>query len=244
MNVLFSVLPIRGKHFTWCPNERIIVARNCYRCQGQFYAFALVLAVAVAALEFFGSRETGSQSLWSDAWHVASDALGYLIGMVYALLALYRVWKSQDLTRLREWCEIAIGILLVVVAVRIFGESGYRLWFGLLPDIRQDELLLGIAVLGLAANLFLLVLFWAFGIHHDHGGAMGHHHQHGSGADKILQGNFWHTVSDTVSSLLVIVNAVIFSLTTNPAWGYLDLSVSLAIALVLFSQGVSILSRE
>ena len=244
MNVLSSVLLIRDRHFSWCPTERTLVARDCHRCQGQLYAFAVVLAALVAALEFFGSRETGSRSLWSDAWHVASDGFGYLIGGAYALLALYQVWKPQDLVRLRKWCETAIGMLLVVVAINIFGESGYRLWFGVLPDIRRDGLLLGIAVLGLLANLFLLMLFWAFGVHHDHGGAAGHHHQHGAGPDKILQGNFWHTASDTASSFLVIANAVIFSLTTNPAWGYLDLSVSIIIAGVLFWQGVVILSRE
>lgn len=222
-----------------------MIPRDCQRCHGQMYLFALVVMGLTAWLEFWGSYRTASTALFSDAWHVVFDGFGYLVGAVYAPFALYHIVAMERLKHLRRWCELAIAVFLVVTAFVIFGKALHQMWFGYLPHIERSGLLFTVASVGLGANFLLLVLFQAFGLNHDHGEGKDHSHQYGRiGANRILQGNIWHTLSDTISSLLVIVNAVIFSLSDNPTWRYLDPSVSVIIALALFWQGVTIFSEE
>lgn len=242
MNVLSLVPFVRNGHFDWCPRERTIGYRDCQRCQGQLYLFALCIAVLVAALEFWGGDHTGSLALVSDAWHVVSDGFGYLIGAAYAVLILYRVGNLEIREQLKSLCEFLLGGFLVITALSIGGDVIGRFWQGRVPVIEHGAVLFGVAIVGLVANAVLLFLFWMFGI--------GHHHDHGSGHDhacgdenRILSGNFWHTFTDTVSSVLVIVNGIIFSFTDDPRWWYLDLVVTLIISSMLLRQGISILAH-
>jgi cobalt-zinc-cadmium efflux system protein len=242
MNVL-SLMPfVRNGHFDWCPRERTIGHHDCQRCQGQLYFFALCIAVLVAVLEFWGGGHTGSVSLVSDAWHVLSDGFGYLIGAAYAALILYRVRSPETREQLKHLCEFLLGGFLVITAFSIGGDAIGRWWHGHLPVIEHGVVLFLTAGVGLIANVVLLLLFFVFGVGHSHDHGTKHHHEHGS-ESRILSGNFWHTFTDTVSSVLVMANGIIFSFTHDPRWWYLDLVVTLIITIVLLEQGVSILAH-
>lgn len=239
MRVLFSTNRfVRNGHFSWCPAPRILGHHECQRCHGQLYWSAFLVTIVVAALEFWGSQETGSVSLWSDAWHMVGDAFGYIIGGVYALLVWFRLLKAKGLYRAKGICGNLLGAFLILTAAVVFADAFGRLWWGPLPIVKQSGLLFSVAVIGLVVNGGLMLLFFSFGLGHDHGGQTGHNHSHGASGNVILRANFWHTFGDAASSLLVVVNAIIFSLTDNPAWGYLDLTVSLVIAALLFYQGI------
>lgn len=242
MKVLSLVPFVRNGHFDWCPREQTMGYRDCQRCQGQLYLFALGIAVLVAILEFWGGSHTGSLSLLSDAWHVVSDGFGYLIGVTYAVLILWRVGSPTVQEQLKNLCEFLLGGFLIVTAFSIGGDAISRFWQGRVPVIEHGPILFGVALVGLVANVLLLFLFWMFGMghHHDHGSD----HHHGCGNEnQILRGNFWHTFTDTASSVLVMVNGIIFSFTQDPRLGYLDLVVTLIIATVLLQQGIGILAH-
>lgn len=238
MRVLSTNPLVRNGHFFWCPAPRTLGHRECQRCHGQLYGFAFVITIVVAVLEFWGSLRTGSVSLWSDAWHMIGDAFGYAIGGGYALLASLRLLKAEGLNWLRSACEFLLGSFLVLTACGIFADAGGRLWWGVLPVVEQSGLLFSVAVTGLVVNSGLMFLFLSFGLGHGHEDQTQHNHSHGASGNAILRANFWHTFGDAVSSLLVVVNAIIFSFTDNSAWGYLDLTVSMVIAALLFYQGI------
>jgi len=242
MNVLLRALPVRGGHFIWCPVERTLGHRDCYRCQGQLYGFASIFAGLVTLLEFSGYRWTGSQSLWGDAWHVGSDFVGYLIGLGYAGVVVYQFLTTLTRQRFKEFSEFLLGALLVLSGWSILVDSVLRFWSGRVPEIEHVGLLIGIAFIGLVANVILFALFWSFGIEHDHD-------NHGNGCcgheeNLILKGNLWHTFGDTGSSLLVVMNGCIFWFSSEPGLRYLDLVGAAGIAIILLWHGLGILARN
>lgn len=247
MRVLFSTNRlVRNGHFNWCPASQTLGHHECQRCLGQLYGFAFVVTIIVAALELWGSQHTGSVSLWSDAWHMLGDAFGYAVGGVYAFLATFRLLKPKGLNWVRNGSEFLLGAFLVLTAFGIFADAGGRLWNGILPVVEHGSLLFSVAAIGFAVNGSLLLLFRTFGLGHDHGSQTqhGHNHSHGTSGNAILRANFWHTLGDAASSLLVMVNAIVFSVTDDPVWGRLDLAVSLVIAGVLFYQGIATFAAQ
>lgn len=240
MHVLSKV--VRNGHFVWCPVERTLAQGSCQRCKGTAYLFAMLFSGATAVLEFWGSSETRSLSLGSDAWHVVFDSLGYLIGAADALLVGYLVHDRATVASIKRGLEVTVGIFISLAALLILYESLGRLWASHVPEIQQAGLLFFVATAGLVVNVALLFLFQRFAIGHSHGGAS---HEHQVPRDRILEANVWHTLGDAVSSALVIANAVIFSFTSEPSLRYLDLVVSAVIATLILYQGVRmILSRH
>lgn len=232
MNVLSKI--IRNGHFVWCPLERTLAQHGCKRCKGRLYLTAMLLAVVTAFIEFWGSSQTGSLSLGSDAWHVVFDSLGYFIGAVDALLVARFIKDRNDTLRIKRVLEIVIAVFIILAATIILAESLGRMQARSIPDIRHNGLLFSVALFGLGVNVLLLFVFRLFAVGHSHGTNRNGHNQ----SDKILSANIWHTLGDTVSSLLVIANSIIFSLTSQPQWHYLDLVVSAIIAFFLLYQGI------
>lgn len=230
MNVLSKV--IRNRHFVWCSVERTLARHDCKQCKGTMYLFAMFLAGITAFLEFWGSSKTGSLSLGSDAWHVVFDGLGYFIGVVDAFLITKFFTDRVIARRVKRLMEITIALFVILTAVFILDESFDRMRTRNIPEMSNNTLLFSVALFGLATNIFLLRVFKLFAV--DHCGGINHSHQD----DKILSANIWHTLGDAVSSLLVIVNSIVFSFTSQPEWHYLDLVASAVIASFLLYQGI------
>ncbi|MBP7060606.1 MAG: cation transporter [Candidatus Moranbacteria bacterium] len=236
MSVL-SLAFVRNGHFFWCPGERTLGHHECKRCLWQLYAFVSVLALVVAVLEFVGSSHTGSQALWGDAWHVLSDALGYLIGFVDAYLSgsILRTVKAKK--QIRDIGEYLIGSTLLLSGIGIITNSVLRLWSDSLPQLEQGGTLSIVALVGLLANILILWLLWGFGHQHDH-------HGHGHGENHILTGNIWHTIGDTSASFLVLTEGLLLWLTSAHWVRYLDVVGATLIALMLMWQGFKIFVRH
>lgn len=237
MKVLSLTPFVRSGHFFWCVAERTVGHRECQYCRFQLYAGALLVSLVIAGIEFWGSRYTQSASLWSDAWHVASDGLGYGIGGSYAFLVSRRILSKGGQVRFKRWCEFFLGMLLVLSGCMLLVDALGDLWQSRIPTIIEQGVLLGVAILGLLTNGVLLLLFHAFGAGHAHAG-------HSHNGDKLLQGNFWHTFGDTASSGLVVMNASIVSWSPYLVSGYVDLTVSAVIASILLWQGIAIFAEE
>ncbi len=229
-------------HLPWCPPRWRHLGsahHGCYYCKGQAYALAMVVGALMSALQFWGSQRTGSLGLLSDTWHLAFDSFGYLIGALEAFLIIYLTFRVKQVAHFRRLLEICMVFFLSLTAVIILYESGERLIAHRVPDIRDTGLLFGIALLGLVVNVALLWLFHAFNIEHEHGTS--HHNHHHDGKDRILQSNILHTAGDALSSVFVVINAVIFSFTTNTNWLYLDLVAAVFIACLLLVQAIKLL---
>lgn len=137
----------------------------------------------------------------SDAAHVFLDA--FALGLSYVALRLSSLPADENHTfgyhRFEVFASLINGITLAMISAGIFWEAYHR--FVSPPSVLGVELLT-IALLGLAGNL--VVAFILMGNHH-----VGHHdHHHTDVEDANVQSAVFHVLGDAVSSLGVIVAAV------------------------------------
>jgi cobalt-zinc-cadmium efflux system protein len=132
--------------------------------------------------------------------------------------------------RLEVLAALFNGVSLLAIALGIFWE-GYQRWQAPV-HVRSVELLI-IAVIGLAVNL--VVAFVLGG--HDHGPEHAHEHRDEHAQEKEdlnLHSAYMHVVGDAISSVGVIVAAVIIML-TGLEWADPLVSVLIGV-LILFSS--------
>lgn len=240
MTVLFrSALQIQ-KHFSWCEHRRLLSMDEhvCQWCRFDMYALVFLAAFLMAAVEFWASARTHSLSLWSDAWHVVSDGLGYSIAGLYAFVVSRQLAVPENRNRMKRYSEYALGMLLLVAVSNIIANIIGFVWLGTVPVIHEPRTLLWVAVMGLGVNLCQLGLLNYFKAEHQH-----EHHAEYSG-EKMLAANFWHTVGDMMSSVLVVLNAVMVIATKDRTWAYFDLVASAVIAGILFWQTIQLFASE
>lgn len=170
---------------------------------------SLVLTVAIMLAEAIGGWLSGSLALLSDASHMLTDAGALALALVAAVLAT----RPADDRRTYGYrrAEVLAGQFnvgaLVVLAIWIGWEAIERIRH---PAGAIDlPLMAGVAGVGLAANLAIL---WFL------------HGEHTLNARSA----FLHVLSDTFSSLAILVGAGIMAL--RPGLWWIDAALSLAIA--------------
>ncbi|HLE35158.1 MAG TPA: cation diffusion facilitator family transporter [Nitrososphaerales archaeon] len=156
---------------------------------------ALAIASAITLLEFFGGLVSNSIALLSDAGHVLSDVMAIALSLFAIRLANRE--HTQKLTygyhRAEVLAALANGIMLAIIAVVLFREAYMRL---LNPPSIDVPILLGVATIGLAANISMAFIL--------------------KDAQKTSIGArsaFLHVFYDTISSVGVIIAGVIVAVT-------------------------------
>ena len=185
--------------------------------------FSIGFTMIVFVLQLAGGFWTGSLALISDSAHVFMDA--FSVGLSYLALTLSALPPDDRHTygyhRLEVLAALANGISLAVIALGIFYEA-YGRWQNPLA-VRGPEMLV-IAILGFAANL--VVAFILGGHTHNE-----ENHQHDNiKKDLNLNSAFIHVIGDAVSSVGVIVAAIIIW-STGLLW--VDPLVSILIGLLI-----------
>jgi cobalt-zinc-cadmium efflux system protein len=188
------------------------------------FLISITLTALILVAEIIGGLWTGSLALLSDAAHVFMDI--FALGLSFLALRLSALPADDRHTygyhRLEVLAALANGLTLGVIAIGIFGEAIQR-WQNPEP-IKSAEMLV-IAVIGLVVNL--VVAFVLGG--HDHDEAA-----HGR-EDVNVKSAFLHVVGDAVSSVGVIVAAVLIGLTGAP---WIDPLMSILIGvIILLSSG-------
>jgi cobalt-zinc-cadmium efflux system protein len=188
--------------------------------------FLLSLSITLLTLvaEVVGGLLTGSLALLSDAGHVLMDVVA--LGLSFLALRISARPADDRHTfgyhRMEVFSALLNGISLAGIALVIWWEA-YERWQNPQP-IRGLEML-GIAFIGLVANL--VVAFVLGG--HDHDSEHVHMEK-----DLNLSSAFLHVVGDAISSVGVIIAAVIVWQT---GWLWMDPLVSVLIgALILVSS--------
>ncbi len=182
-------------------------------------ASSLRLAIAITfvfvVVELIGGLISGSLALVADAGHMVSDLAALLLAL-FALNIAERqatVHKTYGYVRTEILAALANGVALLLVCIYVISEAVGRL---LNPPDVQTELMLGVAVLGLLANLAAaFVLF------------------RGRDDSLNMRGAFLHVVGDTLGSVGAIVAALVMNLF---GWNWADGVAAIAIAgLILIS---------
>lgn len=190
---------------------------------GRRFLISIGVTLAILIAEVIGGLWTGSLALLSDAAHVFMDvfalALSYLALRLSALPADDR--HTYGFHRLEVIAALINGISLGAIAISIFSEAWQR-WQNPQP-VKSLELLV-IATIGLVANL--IVVFVLGGHHHDEDDE----HHEGEREDLNVRSAYLHVLGDAISSVGVIVAAVLIWAT---GWLWVDPLVSMLIGVLI-----------
>jgi len=184
-------------------------------------ALALVLAIMIA--EVIGGLVSNSLALLSDAGHMLVDALALGLSLFAMTIAMRPATptKTYGYHRIEIMAALANGTVLIVLALWIFYEAYQRF---LTPSPVQTPLMLLVAAVGLVANLIGLLLLRE----------ASHHHLN-------VKSAFWHILGDTISSVGVIIAAIIISVTQ---WYIVDSIIAIFIGVIILWGAVRIVRES
>jgi cation diffusion facilitator family transporter len=183
-------------------------------------AVILGLTVLVMAAEVAGAVLSGSLALLADAGHMATDAVGIALALGAVTLAQRpaRGRRTFGWQRAEILAAVANGLLLLGVAVYVLVQAVRRI--GHPPEIGSG-LMLGVAAVGLAVNLFGLALL-----------------HRGRQRSLNVRGAYLEVLGDALGSVAVIVAAVVIATT---GWTPADTVASLAIGFLVLPRAWSLL---
>lgn len=190
---------------------------------------ALVIALCITGgimlLEFFGGLVTNSLALLSDSGHMLGDAGSLLLSLIAFRLAARpaSARKTYGFHRVEILAALANGAALFLVAGVIIWEAVERLFN---PPAVQSGAMMGIAAVGLAANLLSAFVLMRKGDVH---------------GNLNLRGAFLHVVSDALGSVGAIL-AGGFMLAFG--WYVADPLISMLVAVLILRSAWGVLSHS
>jgi len=194
------------------------------------FIISLSLTFLIFVVEVIGGLWTGSLALLSDSAHVFMDI--FALGLSYLALRLSALPADDRHTygyhRLEVLAALVNGATLGIIALGIWWEAFQR--WQQPQQIRSGEMLV-IAVIGLIVNV---IVAFVLGGHSDEqvgGNIPGRQ-------DLNLHSAFLHVVGDAISSVGVILAAIIISL-TGAVW--VDPLVSVLIGVLILFSGYRVL---
>ena len=180
--------------------------------------FAVTLVVLI--VEVIGGLASNSLALLADAGHMLTDVVG--IGL--ALGAIWIAGRAPD--RSRSFGYLRLEILAAVVnAVLLFGVAAfvlYEAWQRFAePEEVTSGLMLAVALLGLAANGFSLVVL-----------------REGQASSLNMRGAYLEVLGDFAGSAAVILAAIVIAAT---GWIQADAVASAAIGILILPRTYGLL---
>ena len=156
---------------------------------------ALGIILAILVVEFIGGLLSNSLSLMGDAAHMLVDALALGLALFAINIAGKPATAEKTYGFYRAEIIVALinGIILILVALFIFYQAYTRF---LNPPEIQAPIMLVVAAIGLVANVCAMLIL-----------------RNTTKSNLNLKAAFWHIIGDAISSLGVIVAAVIIFLT-------------------------------
>lgn len=152
---------------------------------------AIGITATFTIVEFLGGLVSGSLALISDAGHMLTDTLALGLSLVALRIALRPPTEEQTygFKRAEILAALANGAILIVVTIVIFYEAALRI---VKPPEIDAPLMLAVATAGLIAN------------------AVGAYVLHDRSVSSLnIRGAFLHMLSDILSSVGVIIGALL-----------------------------------
>lgn len=203
------------------------------------FIYSIVLTSLILIAEVIGGLLSGSLALLSDAAHVFMDIFALVLSFVALKLAIRPPDDQHSFGwhRLEVVAALINGASLFIISIGIWIEAVKR--FQHPVEVRSTEMLI-IAVIGLAVNV--VVAFILGGHDHAHSGQdHDHDHTHETGSKKRnlnVQSAFLHVLGDAISSVGVIIAAIIIHF-TKVAW--IDPLISILIGVIIFISAFRVL---
>lgn len=183
----------------------------------------IIFNMIITAAEYIGGIFSGSLALISDAGHNFSDVLSLALG--YAGEKISARERSDSYTfgykRFEVLAAFINSLTLIIIGVFIFYESVSRFRNPVPVDF---SIMLPVAVIGLLGNIFSILVL-----------------QRGAGDNLNIKAAFLHLFFDAVSSVAVIIAALVIHLTSNY---WVDIVISFFIAVMIIWSAMSILRES
>ncbi|PKL91492.1 MAG: cation transporter [Candidatus Goldiibacteriota bacterium HGW-Goldbacteria-1] len=181
---------------------------------------SIIINAGITAAEIIGGILSGSLALLSDAFHNLSDVISLIISYIAILIG--KKTKSLSKTYGYKRAEILAALINVLA---LFFVCGYIIFEAIErfqhPQPIKVGLMLAIAAIGLLGNGISVLLLFK------------------DAKENInIKSAFLHLMADTISSVAVIVTAII--LMFKP-WYILDAAISVIIAVYIAKESFSIL---
>ncbi len=191
------------------------------RLQTRQLRLAILLAAGTLLIEVAGGILSGSLALLSDAGHVLTDVLALVLSLMAVRFASLPATSAKTFGyhRLEILTALLNGSLLVVISVGILYKAVRRF---LAPEPIESSVMIGVALLGLVANLAGVFLLSR------------------APQNLNLRCARMHVIGDTVSSVGVLAAGGIIALT---GWERLD-AITGGVIAVIIAVGSIRLVRE
>ena len=195
---------------------------------------AIVCCTTVMLIEFGGGLAAHSLALVTDATHMLADVASYCIVLVSLGTASKGPSARASFGLLRAEVLCGLGSLLLIWATAgvLLYEAAWRMYDLASSDNKprtDGPTMLGVAALGLASNLGLLLLFRGSGDKGDDS----HGHSHGGG-DMSTRAALVHVAGDVAQSGGVLIAAALITF-DGQRWVWLDPVVTAAAAVWMLS---------
>ncbi|MGA9118929.1 MAG: cation diffusion facilitator family transporter [Bacteroidota bacterium] len=183
----------------------------------------MLLNFLITVVEIIGGFLSGSLSLLSDAIHNFSDGIAIIVS--YIAIRLSKRPRTLKYTFGLKRAEILAAVInastLIIISFFLIREAIGRFSH---PTAITGPLMLGVAILGLLANVIGTVLL-----------------KKGSDQNINIRAAYFHLLSDAVSSLAVIIGAV-FIMTWNVTW--IDPALTILISLYILKETYEIVKES
>lgn len=196
------------------------------------FIISMVFTALILIAEVVGGIISGSLALLSDAAHVFMDL--FALGLSLLALRLSALPPDDQHTfgwhRLEVLAALINGITLLVIAIGIWVEAIQR--WKTPVKIQSTEMLI-IAVIGLVVNVAVALILGG----HEHT----HEHEETDAAvrkDLNLNSAFLHVIGDAISSVGVIVAALLIRFTGHM---WIDPLVSMLIGVIILASSYRVL---
>lgn len=181
---------------------------------------ALSITLFVMIVEIIGGFISNSLALLGDAGHMLTDS--FALGLAIFALTIARIPPNSTKTfgyyRAEILAALFNGSLLIFICGYIFYQAYTRILNP--PEIRSN-IMLGVATLGFFANLTGILIL------------------RGSASQNLnVKGAFLHMLSDTLSSLGVIIGAILIRFT---GLGIIDPLVSIIIGILILKGAMGLI---
>jgi cobalt-zinc-cadmium efflux system protein len=209
------------------------------------FTYSIILTSLILIAEIVGGIISGSLALLSDAAHVFMDVFALALSFIALRLAM----RPPDDRHSFGWHRTEVvaalinGSSLVIISIGIWIEAVKR-WQNPV-EIRSFEMGV-IAIIGLVVNILVAIILGGQSHGHSHSHNDGHNHERVSTPVKKernlnVQSAFLHVIGDAISSVGVIVAAILIRY-TGANW--LDPLISILIGVIIFTSAFRILRKS
>lgn len=200
------------------------------------FILAISLTALILVAEVIGGIWSGSLALLSDAAHVFSDI--FALGLSFFAIRLAQ--RPPDDRHSYGWHRAEViaalinGASLLVIAIGIWIEA-VRRWQAPI-EIKSLEMMV-IAIIGLAVNVVVAFILGS----HDHTHTDGNEHGKKPTRNLNVQSAFLHVLGDLISSIGVIIAALLIRLTGSQ---WIDPFISILIGGIILLSSYRVLRKS